>query len=327
MKKSFCVCLLSLVLLSANLAFADNVYEIEYSKSQKDYSSAGAEEYKIEPTKEQLQAREDAKKEYTSLTGSVSVNIVPMFDDWTTREAQAKVNNIGTKLLLANDIDDFVRFHVSGKEVVNAYANYHGEIEVYRGLLKYVENEDELAYVLGHELGHVYKKDSRTKLIRRGVEIGALATGIVLASAGSGGSRRAGKGLIIGAGTGALAEAKLSKFQEARADINGIDFMVKAGYNPLAAISMMNKILNRSWDILSEHPSGDKRMIAAYNYIERKYPKYLAGGYDTISYQRALKYILKRKANYKIKQSQKKSNTAKNKEFQKDNKIIKDEKI
>ena len=90
---------------------------------------------------------------------------------------------------------------------------------------------------------------------------------------------------------------------------------------------MMNKILNRSWDILSGHPSGDKRMIAAYNYIERKYPKYLAGGYDTISYQRALKYILKRKANYKIKQSQKKSNTGKNKEFQKDNKIIKDEKI
>lgn len=303
MKNKFLICLLSLCFLSANISFAEKVYELEYSNSQKDYSTSGSKVYKIQVSEEQMKARNDAKQEYSSSIADMSVNIVPMFDKWTTKEALAKVNNIGTKLLLANDIDDFVRFSVSRKEAVNAYANYSGEIQVYNGLLNYVETEDELAYVLGHELGHVYKKDSRTKMIRRGVEIGALATGIVLASAGSGGSRKAGKGLIIGAGTGALAEGKLTKFQESRADINGIDFMVKAGYNPLAAISMMNKILNRNWDIISDHPSGDKRMIAAYNYIEVKYPKYLKGGYDTISYQRALQYILKRRATKSIKQT------------------------
>ena len=236
--------------------------------------------------------------------------MVPMFDNWTSREALAKVNNIGTKIVLANDIDDFVRFSVSRKESVNATASYQGVVQVYKGLLEYVETEDELAYVLGHELGHIYKKDSRTKLIRRGVELGALATGVVLASAGNGGARKTGAGLIIaGAGSG-LAEPKLTKMQEARADLNGIDFMVKAGYNPLAAISMMNKILNRNWDIISDHPSGDKRMIAAYNYIASKYPKYLEGGYDTISYQRALNYIMKRKSEILVKQVRKNENSS-----------------
>ena len=289
------------LLLSVNFAFAE-VVEVEYNKSPRDYSSAGNKTYKVKVTKEQLEARESAKQAYSS-SASMSVNIVPLFDSWTTKQAQAKINNIGTKLLLANNLDDFVRFSVSRKEVVNATAGYNGVIQVYRGLLDYVETEDELAYVLGHELGHIYKKDSRTKLIRRGVEIGALATGIVLASAGSGGARKTGTGLIIAGGGGALAEGKLTKIQEARADINGIDFMVQAGYNPLAAISMMNKILNRNWDIISDHPSGDKRMIAAYNYIETKYPKYIEGGYDTISYQRALQYIMKRKSQYGIKQT------------------------
>ena len=90
-----------------------------------------------------------------------------------------------------------------------------------------------------------------------------------------------------------------------RYDISGIDFMVKAGYNPLAAISMMNKILDRTWDIVSYHPSGDKRMIAAYNYIEKKYPKYLEGGYDTISYQRAAAFIMKKRAEKAEKQARK----------------------
>jgi hypothetical protein len=59
----------------------------------------------------------------------------------------------------------------------------------------------------------------------------------------------------------------------------------------MAAISIMNKIMNRRWDGLSDHPSGDKRLIAAYHYIAKTYPKYLVVGYDTSSYERAMTYI------------------------------------
>ena len=282
--------------------FADTVYVRRGKKP--DASSSGSKVYKIEPTEEELKAREEAAAEYSTPVASQSIDIKPYFEDWTTAEALKKVNNIGTRLLLANDIDDFVRFSVSRKEAVNATASYSGEVQVYKGLLNYVETEDELAYVLGHELGHIYKKDARTGIIRKSIVAGALSTGIVLAAAGSSsGTKNTGAGMILAGSGAALGEPKFTRIQESRADIFGIDFMVKAGYNPLAAISMMNKIMNRNWDIVSFHPSGDKRMIAAYNYIEKKYPKYLKGGYDTISYKRALKYIQQKQAKKGVKQT------------------------
>ena len=313
MKKRFLLTILSLFILnmcSASL-LAQTVYVRKGNKP--DASSSGTEAYKIEPTEEQQKARKEAAIEYSSSVASQSINIKPYFEDWTTKEAQAKVNNIGTKLLLANDINDFVRFSVSRKEAVNATTNYNNVINVYKGLLEYVETEDELAYVIGHELGHVYKNDVRTAVIRRGVAIGTILAGAIVAgTSGTSAGRNTGGGLILAGTGGGLVDRKLTKGQERRADLSGIDFMVKAGYNPLAAISMMNKILNRRWDILSDHPSGDKRIIYAYDYIAQKYPKYLDGGYDTISYQRALNYIKQKKNEISVKQKNNKNLKSRN---------------
>ena len=307
LKKILSILFIFSLLLMQTSVLASEEYELEFSHSKKDYSSSGGKVYRAQSTQEQLQAREDAKKIYSSPVGEMSVSMVPLFDDWTSREAQAKVSNIGTKILLANNLDDFVRFSVSPKKVVNAYATYGGVVEVYKGLLDYVETEDELAYVIAHELGHIYKKDPRTGMITKGVILGTILTGGLLTTSNNSATRNTGGGIIVAGAGGLLATPKMQKFQETRADLNGIDFMVKAGYNPLASISMMNKILNRTWDILSDHPSGDKRMLKAYDYIKSKYPKYLEGGYDTISYERAIKYIIKRKAEIYAKQTKSKN--------------------
>ena len=187
---------------------------------------------------------------------------------------------------------------MSRKQIVNASANFRGTIKVYNGLLDYVESEDELAYVLGHELGHVFYDDVKKMRIRNGlIIVSAVAAGTIVGAnsrpadaAGAAGATALGGGLI---------SRKISKRVEARADITGIDFMTKAGYNPMAAISMMNKILNRRWDGFSDHPSGDKRLLAAYYYIAKTYPKYLVVGYDTVSYERAMAYIEKKLAKEK----------------------------
>ena len=285
-------------------------------KSVPQASAADAADEKVDAE----QARKEAYEEYTSKNLENYVEFSPLFKNGYGKKALKVVNNIGSKLVAANNIDKFVRFEVSRKQVVNAYADFHGTIKVYNGILNYVETEDELAYVLGHELGHIYNEDSKKSLIRYGVILAsAVAVGAATGS-GSHGKRGAGAAGATALG-GALVNKKISKRVEARADIAGIDFMTKAGYNPLAAISMMNKIMNRRWDGISDHPSGDKRLMAAYHYIAKTYPKYLVGGYDTTSYNMAMVYIQKQlekeKANIEVKSSHRNNKTLKHDNKQK----------
>ena len=54
--------------------------------------------------------------------------------------------------------------------------------------------------------------------------------------------------------------------------------MVMAGYNPIAAITISNRIFQEpmwDWGFSSSHPKGSKRLIAMYKYIYKKYPQYL----------------------------------------------------
>ena len=83
------------------------------------------------------------------------------------------------------------------------------------------------------------------------------------------------------------------------ADITGVDLMTKGGYNPLAMISLLSKITGSYIDILESHPSGEKRILNAYNYIEYNYPEKIQQGYKSESYTKAMTLmspvILKRK--------------------------------
>lgn len=94
----------------------------------------------------------------TPIKGSVSVDITPFCKDWNSNQAFNIINHIGAKLITNNDIDTKIQFVVVDKEDANASTNINNQISVYSGLLKYVETEDELAYVIGHEMGHVEKK-------------------------------------------------------------------------------------------------------------------------------------------------------------------------
>ena len=75
--------------------------------------------------------------------------------DWDSAAALNRVNTIGAKLLKANNVNYDIEFKVSNEEDVNAYANLEKEIYVYKGLLEFVDNDAELAGVIGHEMGHI----------------------------------------------------------------------------------------------------------------------------------------------------------------------------
>ena len=83
----------------------------------------------------------------------------------------------------------------------------------------------------------------------------------------------------------------MSRKDEFEADITGVDIMTKAGYNPLAMISVLNKICGNYVDILQSHPSGEKRLLNIYNYVEYNYPAKLKAGFKSDSYTKAQAFL------------------------------------
>lgn len=231
------------------------------------------------------------------LQGSVSVDIIPYCSNWTSQDAFNKINSIGTKLIFANNLEQKMQFVVSEDDEANASTNINNVISVNLGLLKYVETEDELAFVVGHEMGHVTKNHVRKSIARNAVIATAGLAGSALSVLGViGDSARMTKSGAILAGSalvGKVADKKLSRGQETKSDLAAIDYMVNAGYNPLATISILNKISGNYFDFFSDHPSGKTRIKKAYKYIENNYPEYIEKGYNSTSYERALELIKK----------------------------------
>ena len=125
--------------------------------------------------------------------------------------------------------------------IANASTNtYTKSIFVSTGLFPYIDNDDELAFIVGHELAHA--QEAYTGAIKL------------------------------------VAMSFNSKKYEYKSDLKSIDYMVKSGYNPVAAIIVGDKIFDEplwDWGFTYTHPKGSKRLMAMYEYIYKKYPVYL----------------------------------------------------
>jgi len=217
--------------------------------------------------------------------------------NWDSAASLKRVNTIGSKILKANGLPTTVTFKVSDDETINAYANLNKEVYVFRGLLQYVETDDELAGVIGHELSHI----ALNHIIKGAYK----QTALNMAMSMTGWASSKNEVVAQTANTAQeLTALKLSRNDEYEADMTGADLMVNAGYNPLGEISVLNKICSNTVDFFSDHPSGDKRVVALYNYIMYNYPKYYNTAYPTASYADFRNYmapiVAQRKASEKL---------------------------
>lgn len=159
-------------------------------------------------------------------------------------EMQKRIDAVGFKILNENNIEYRVVFDLCVKNHKNASTSLNDRtVTVYKGLYTRLSTDDELAGILSHEIAHAV--DSYQGIFR---------------------------------GTMAYLPMSLSpKKYEYKADKKAVDYMVTAGYNPVAYIVALNKIVPQtSYDIFSSHPLTSRRMIEVYEYIYRKYPQYLA---------------------------------------------------
>lgn len=208
----------------------------------------------------------------------------------TNIELYQTVTRIGNKILAANDIKTAVKFQLVDKNVVNATTDIENTVDIYTGLLAYCHNEDELAFVIGHEIGHavkshVIKGAVINTTVATGANVGNKIIATKIASSSFGGKMNSlGLGTMVTNTattavnvTGTAAVAKINRGQEVDADLLGIDFIVKAGYSPMAGIAIMEKIGDNYNDFFADHPSTEKRLATMNKHIQENYPQFIKG--------------------------------------------------
>ena len=190
-------------------------------------------------------------------------------------ELSAYVNEVGKKLVAVSERKDLpFEFVVLNSSVPNAWALPGGKIAVNRGLLTHLDNEAELAAVLGHEITHAAARHGAKSMERQILlSTGLAATNVALATTAkeSAASKATAGAIGAGAGIGAnLVATKYSREAELEADSYGMKYMVKAGYDPSAAVSLQKTFVklfdskSPSWveGLFASHPPSQERADA-----------------------------------------------------------------
>jgi predicted Zn-dependent protease len=146
----------------------------------------------------------------------------------------------------------------------NAFALPGGKVGVYTGIFKVARNQDQLAAVIAHEIGHVVSRHHDERLTRQAGAQGALQiVGALLGSRyGEGAANAAVQGGSVLAQTGFLLPG--SRAQETEADVVGQQLMAKAGFDPREAVNLWQNMIeaggSRPPQWLSTHPDPQSRI-------------------------------------------------------------------
>ena len=143
------------------------------------------------------------------------------------------VENIGKK---SHRPDLIYRAEIVDTPDFNAFAVPGGFVYVHRGLLERINSVDELASIMGHEIGHVSARHSASQMTKQQL----FNIGVLGASLFTGGEIQK-FGDLVNMGS-ILTFSKFSRDDEREADYLGIRYMVDAGFNPNGAIEAMKTI-------------------------------------------------------------------------------------
>lgn len=167
-------------------------------------------------------------------------------------------------------------FQVVNAVYVNAYAFPGGTIAATRGILLKMDNEAELAALLGHELGHVNARHTAEQMSKG--QVTSLVIGLGQAVVAAKYSQYADIAQSLGQMGAGMLLASYSRDNEREADDLGNQYMVKAGYNTSGFVGLMNMLNTLSKNkpgsaeiLFSTHPMSDERYQTAAANARDKY--------------------------------------------------------
>jgi predicted Zn-dependent protease len=180
------------------------------------------------------------------------------------------VNRLGQNLVRNSDAKVPFTIKVIDTEEVNAFALPGGFFFVNSGLILKADTEAELAGVMAHEIGHVAARHG-TRQATRG-ELAQLATiPLIFMGGWSGFGIRQAASVAIPIGF-----LSFSRGMEAEADLLGLEYMYKSGYDPVAFVDFFEKIQSLEKKkpgtmskVFSSHPPTDDRIAIAQKHIQQ----------------------------------------------------------
>jgi len=221
-----------------------------------------------------------AEEEYF-LGRAVGAEILSRYSLYRNERLTRYINEIGNVVALSSDRPvtySGYHFAILDTDEANAFACPGGTILVTRGMLQRTKNEDELAAVLAHEVGHVNHKDGVNSIQQaRWIQ--------VIATIGTAAVKTLSKGdldKLTDLFTGSVGDVVktivvngYSRDQELAADQSALVFLHRAGYDPFALTSYLGRLAKEqtggaSAGFFSTHPGMDKRLAASQAYLDQQ---------------------------------------------------------
>jgi predicted Zn-dependent protease len=189
------------------------------------------------------------------------------------------VAQVGRRIVLESDarhspyVGNYHFFLLNDPDAIDAFALPGGQVFLTRGLFDRLEDEAELAGVLGHELGHVVGRHAAEHMTT-----GRLGQPLSLILGDGGGSERGRRSQEIAALVQQWTQLRFTPEEEAEADRFGLRYLVQSGYDPSAMLDVM-QILKKagrgseSPGFLARHPLAGTRLEAMRQALARDYPR------------------------------------------------------
>ncbi|TXT33539.1 MAG: peptidase M48 Ste24p [Planctomycetota bacterium] len=188
------------------------------------------------------------------------------------------VREVGERLVadsVARNSQYRFQFHLlRDPKMVNAFALPGGQVFITVGLLSRLQNEAQLAGVLGHEIGHVIHRHGAQHMAKG--EFGSLlVTAVGVASSDERRSGRANQ--QVAAMVNSMVQLKYGRGDESQSDQFGLEAMTAAGFDPSQMLGVM-KILseasqgNRQPEWLASHPYPEHRAEQIEAWLHKHYP-------------------------------------------------------
>ncbi len=228
-----CVCLLSL-----------------WSISGCNIGKGGGGGFNLYPVSEDIKLGLQVSKEIESNSKDF-----PILPEAGNQEIYRYVRGIRDKILNSGGVKHRSTFKwelkiIDDKETLNAFVTPGGYIYVYLGLIKFLDSEDQLAGVLGHEIAHADRRHA-TRQMTSGGMIGLLSQAVL------------GNSSAAGQVTNALIGLKFSRSHESEADEYSVKYLCNTEYNAAGSAGFFKKIQSQGGktpQFLSTHPNPENRV-------------------------------------------------------------------